>query len=155
MTVQRSPLPRIPGISVELAFPRWVGGAVSLGVAFFVVAILVASWLATRGAGDSAFGSAMSSDLTWVSENDIAFTMTVSGHSPEWGPADSWSVLLRSGRVSPASSEVLLVGEDSTDVRVSVPLDGSFTLDDLVAIRWDPNGKLGTHYPLDHLTASN
>lgn len=151
MTVQRSSLPRIPGVSVEIAFPRWVGAAVSLGVAAFVVFVLAIGLLVSRGSGDSAFGSAISSDLTLISENDIAFMMTVSAASEDWGPTEGWSVLLRSGRVIPATSEVVFSAEDSTQLRVSIPLDGSFALADLLAIRWDPNGKLGTHYRLDHL----
>ena len=155
MTVQRTSWPRIPGISVEVDFPRWVGAAVSLGVVLFIVAAFSVGWLASRGGGDSAFGTAISSDLTLISENDIAFSMTVSGANEEWVPDDGWSVLLRSGRAIPASSQVVLVGEDSTDVRVSIPLDGSFTLDDLVAIRWDPNGELGMQLLLGHLTLSH
>ncbi len=155
MTVQRSSLPRIPGVSIDIEFPRWIGAAFSVGVALFVVVVLAVGSLVSRSGDDSAWGAAISSDLTLISENDIAFMMTVSAASEDWGPTDGWSVALRNGRVLPAISEVVFADDDSTQVRVTIPLDGSFALADLVAIRWDPNGQLGTHFPVAHLELSN
>lgn len=153
MTARRFSGGRLPGLSFELELPRWLPRAFRIGLGLTVVFIIgVAVLASTRSPGDHSWTSpalrvdeaARTADGVWQ------YRVLVTAGTEAAELSDGWSVVLSSGGVFAATSSEIgdLAPGESAEVVVDVRYGAAPWPGEPIALRWDPNGRVGTSHPL-------
>lgn len=157
MSIRDLPTPRLPGISVDVDLPRWLPKAIRIGLVMTIVFILATSVLVDRfgGPGDSGWSSpGLFVDRAYQQDTGVwSFDVLVVAGTDGGSLGEGWSIVLSNGAIIPAISHAgdnLKAGE-TREIRVTAIYAniGQPAAGHPISLRWDPNGKLGTRFPLN------